>query len=216
MINTKISELRQFAKDNNIFVYGDARKRETFEVAVENWNKYTSLTIGEILIVLEEIEACKEAVDFVKQFDTVNELIPNVPDEYWTFLLRRRPEFAHLCDWNKLQGYHLVSVLEECPDLLPFCDLSKLTGFDWRCLLVESPSFSQYCDWDLLGGYDWSSLIVCKPAFADLCDWSKLNGRCWAYLLLNRPEFAQHCDWSKLDDSDWELLLKYQPQFKDV
>jgi hypothetical protein len=37
MINTKISELRQFAKDNDIFIDGDKRRKQSFIDSITAW-----------------------------------------------------------------------------------------------------------------------------------------------------------------------------------
>ena len=58
-------------------------------------------------------------------------------------LLRKHPEFADRCQWE------------------------RLSGWNWRDLLKKQPMFADRCDWKKLSGEDWDDLLGYQPQFAD-------------------------------------------------
>ena len=89
------------------------------------------------------------------------------PNTYWSFLLRRQPQFADHCDWSGLKGWQIRQILASQPQLSCRCDFALLTGKNWSSLLSKQPQFAEKCDFGLLDDEDWDSLLEVHPQFAD-------------------------------------------------
>ena len=165
-----------------------------------------------------------------------------IRSKIWLRLLKKQPQFADKCDWDKIQPCW-SELLAAQPQFADRCDWDKIQPY-WAELLAAQPQFAYRCDWATIHDpNDWLSLLIAEPQFADKCNWECFNGAHWARLLARWPQFARYCDWDKLysaigsDPSEeseivpanysdyyesfpdewltacWTILLKYQPQF---
>ena len=120
----------------------------------------------------------------------------------WIRLLRRHPEYADKCDWNRLR--------------------TEVDALEWARLLRARPEFADKCDWNKLrkglDGGKWARLVRGRPEFADRCDWSKLGDDDWRYLLCHRPNdglVSRFDRWDSFSIEDLCNLLCEHPQLKE-
>ena len=88
-------------------------------------------------------------------------------DRYdWRELLEARPEFADLCEWNKVNGTYLRAkreLLMRHPELIDRCAW-ELDGRGWAELFQKHPELVAKCpqafrNFDEFTGSDWATFL---------------------------------------------------------
>ena len=167
-------------------------------------------------------------------------------------LLAEQPQFIYQCSCLELiDGNDWVQILKKQPQLADKCDWEKLDGADWCKLLMEQPQFADKCDWKKIdihtrnvygesavcnllisqpqlidkincladfSSYEWHSILRKQPQLADKCDWTALDDLddlAWRRLLEEQPQFADKCNWQKLDETYCVEFLRNNPSFID-
>ncbi len=134
----------------------------------------------------------------------------------WVNILIDHPSFEkYFCQyhlWEDFSGKHWGKLLRDRPQFVNLCDWEKLDSDDWKEIIVAFPQWgdsdSHKCQYESL---DWSILLNDHPFLITKYPGGLLSGEEWVHLLAKYPQWSSKTEWETFNRQDWESLNFIQP-----
>lgn len=128
----------------------------------------------------------------------------------WGYILKKRPDFAEFCPWNKLTPCGWASILEKSPQFARRCDWSIFRGAghsELPSVFCAQPQLLELCPAELLIANDQAEILAEQPQLESRFDFSQFDDDAWGILLNRQPQFAWKCDWGKLTSRSYDSIF---------